>query len=54
MGAVKILCALMAAGLVAAPLAGRAGDCNETVLREIAEMPLGGHYGTSRVATMRW
>lgn len=30
----------------------RAGDCNATVLREIAEMPAGGHYGTTRVATI--
>jgi hypothetical protein len=30
----------------------RADDCNETVLREIAAMPLGGQYGTTRVATV--
>ena len=30
----------------------RAEDCNATVLREIAAMPLGGEYGTTRVATV--
>jgi len=30
----------------------RGEDCNPTVLREIGAMPLGGHYGTSRVATI--
>ena len=34
------------------PLAARASDCNETVLRAVSEMPPGGHYGTSRVATV--
>jgi len=30
----------------------RAADCNATVLREIGEMPEGGRYGTSSVATV--
>jgi len=33
-------------------LPARGEDCNATVLREIAAMPLGGQYGTSRVATV--
>jgi hypothetical protein len=33
-------------------LAARAADCNATVLREVAAMPLGGQYGTTRVATV--
>lgn len=38
---------------VPAPAAiARAGDCNDTVLRQIAEMPAGGHYATTRVATI--
>jgi hypothetical protein len=37
---------------VAASLGARAADCNATVLREIAAMPLGGEYGTTRVATV--
>jgi hypothetical protein len=36
---------------VAAPVC-RAADCNATVLREIGAMPLGGEYGTTRVATV--
>jgi hypothetical protein len=42
--------ALLGALAVLSPL--RAADCNDTVLRKIAEMPLGGHYGTTRVATV--
>jgi hypothetical protein len=30
----------------------RADDCNATVLREVASMPLGGKYGATRVATV--
>jgi hypothetical protein len=30
----------------------RGADCNATVLREIGAMPLGGEYGTTRVATV--
>jgi hypothetical protein len=30
----------------------RAEDCNATVLREVDAMPLGGQYGTTRVATV--
>jgi hypothetical protein len=37
---------------IAAPWVGWAADCNPTILREIAAMPLGGQYGTSRVATV--
>ena len=40
--------------VLAAPasLVARAADCNPTVLREISEMPEGGQYGTTRVATV--
>jgi hypothetical protein len=30
----------------------QAADCNATVLREVEAMPLGGQYGTTRVATV--
>ena len=45
---------ILAAALVAlaAQPALRAGDCNDTILREIGEMPRGGEYGTTRVATV--
>ena len=42
---------LMLVFVVPASLA-RNADCNETVLREVAAMPLGGQYGTTRVATV--
>jgi len=53
-GAVDFLRALCLMVLFAVPasLVARAGDCNETVLREVAAMPLGGQYGTTRVATV--
>jgi hypothetical protein len=47
----RALCLLVLLA-VPASLAARAGDCNETVLREVAAMPLGGQYGTTRVATV--
>ena len=37
---------------VPAALVSRAADYNATVLQSIAEMPLGGQYGTTRVATI--
>jgi hypothetical protein len=37
---------------VAGSLVAQGADCNATVLREIAAMPLGGEYGTTRVATV--
>ncbi|HEX4083429.1 MAG TPA: hypothetical protein VHY22_00855 [Chthoniobacteraceae bacterium] len=45
-------CALFAMVLAGLPPAGRAEDCNATVLREIGEMPVGGGYGATRVATI--
>ena len=42
----------LALSLLAIMPAARADDCNATVLREIDAMPLGGKYGTSRVATI--
>jgi hypothetical protein len=46
--ALPIIMAL--AALAWAP--ARGADCNAMVLREVAAMPLGGEYGTSRVATV--
>jgi hypothetical protein len=47
----RILClTLLLAG--PASLIARGGDCNATVLREVADMPAGGQYGTTRVATI--
>jgi hypothetical protein len=37
---------------VTASRISRAGDCNATVLRAVGEMPEGGEYGTTRVATV--
>jgi hypothetical protein len=47
----RFLCLTLFFALPAA-LVAHAADCNATVLREIGEMPLGGQYGTSRVATV--
>jgi hypothetical protein len=43
---------LLMLGLAFGSATVRADDCNATVLREVAGMPLGGVYGTSRVATV--
>ena len=45
----RALCLLL---LAFPALSAGAADCNATVLREIGEMPLGGEYGTTRVATI--
>lgn len=45
----RFLALLLAMGW---PLAGRAGDCNPTVLQQVAQMPQGGHYAATHVATI--
>jgi hypothetical protein len=45
-----LLRALFLSALIA--FSARAEDCNPTVLREVAAMPLGGQYGVTRVATV--
>jgi hypothetical protein len=47
----RALCPAILLALSALP-AAQAADCNSTVLREIGEMPEGGRYGTSSVATV--
>ncbi len=51
MGFLRALCLAI---FLAVPgsLIARGADCNATVLREIGAMPLGGQYGTTRVATV--
>ncbi len=44
--------ALILALILAIPISARAIDCNAIILREIAEMPQGGEYGTTHVATI--
>jgi len=47
----RALCLLLFLSISVSSVA-RAEDCNSTVLRAVSEMPAGGHYGTSRVATI--
>jgi len=46
----RVLCLTVLLALPAA--AAHAEDCNATILREVNAMPLGGRYGTTRVATV--
>jgi hypothetical protein len=47
----RALCLTIFLAVPGSPIT-RGADCNATVLREIDAMPLGGQYGTTRVATV--